>query len=336
MTRVIVNPAYTVADEAAGDLALLILDTPSALPPILLPPAGLNLTEGQQVWAAGYGCARWRLRRRRPRGCMHAALRLCRPATRTAAPCPPPPYSAQGADHGTLARWFYAYAYESAACSRIWREWGKEEEDGAWNGTSATLCTGLQVEDAGVCSGDSGEALWCRGLAPCAAAAAIAPMRRATRRRRACLRVEQRWPCHSAPPPTRSPPTAPSCCRRRPAGPHGGGGQPGAGRGAVLGHRPLSLRPWQLRDQCMGIHAGSRCVGGGTGGCAAQCGAPLAVHLPPSAHLPTLPAVLHACRASRMDRIGAAPAGAHGGVTGCRHPASSLVVPQRATGGEQH
>lgn len=68
------------------------------------------------------------------------------------------PCSAEGADYGTVARWFYANAYESAACSRIWREWGKEEKNGEWNATSATLCSGLQVEGAGVCSGDSGEA----------------------------------------------------------------------------------------------------------------------------------------------------------------------------------
>lgn len=57
VARIVTHPAYTGTGDAAGDLALLILDTPSALPPILLPPPeGLNLTEGLLMWAAGYRC----------------------------------------------------------------------------------------------------------------------------------------------------------------------------------------------------------------------------------------------------------------------------------------
>lgn len=78
-----------------------------------------------------------------------------------AAPCPLPPASlssAEGEDFGTLARWFYARVFPPAACSRIWQEWGKEQSDGgAWNASAGTLCSGLQVDDAGVCAGDSGE-----------------------------------------------------------------------------------------------------------------------------------------------------------------------------------
>lgn len=64
VTRVIVHPDYMsglAAAEAGGtlppsDMALLVLDAPSALAPVLLPPRDFPLEEHTPVWAAGYRC----------------------------------------------------------------------------------------------------------------------------------------------------------------------------------------------------------------------------------------------------------------------------------------
>lgn len=79
VARIVTHPAYNGTGEAAGDLALLILETPSAQAPILLPPPeGLNLTEGQQMWAAWYRCAAGgEFRRRRSSGPRASAVAGC-------------------------------------------------------------------------------------------------------------------------------------------------------------------------------------------------------------------------------------------------------------------